>query len=63
VLEAFKPALMAQLGIENEEEWAQRAAPALDGFDDVLPLLEGRNSQARSCIRNVRPEWKGSTMN
>ncbi len=54
---------MAQLGIENEEEWAQQAASALDGFDDVLPLLEGRNSQARSCIRNVRPEWNGSTMN
>lgn len=45
VLEAFKPMLMEQLGIRSEVEWAQHAEAVLQGFDRVLPLLEGRNSQ------------------
>ena len=39
--------LMEQLGIRSEVEWAQHAEAVLQGFDGVLPLLEGRNSKVR----------------
>ena len=47
VLEEVKPALMAQLGIQSEVEWAEHTAAALDGFEDIRPVLEGRNTQVR----------------
>lgn len=42
--------LMDQLGIESEAEWAAHASAALDGFEEVLPDLEGRNSQVRGFL-------------
>jgi hypothetical protein len=37
--------LMEQLGISNENEWAQQAETALDGFDGVKTLMEGHDAQ------------------
>jgi hypothetical protein len=45
VLEAFKPMLMDQLGIQNETEWAQQAETALVGLDSVKTILEGHDAQ------------------
>ncbi len=53
VLEAFKPQLMEQLGMQSETEWAAHVEEALDGFDDVRATLQGRDMQAStfsSCI-------------
>lgn len=45
VLETWKPMLMEELGIKSDAEWAQQAEIALDGFDGVKTLVEGRDPQ------------------
>ena len=51
MLEAFKPMLMDQLGIQNETEWAQQAEAALVGLDSVKSILEGHDAQVGLSAR------------